>query len=113
MSPLVAILFGLRLGLGAAPMDAAVASLREQAVAVAAASVAAPAEATPAAGGSEMPSAAPAPRRVLTREDWMAMLSDVIPSERLANAAIWIANQPLHVTVTSEKVFVSVRLSTP
>jgi hypothetical protein len=113
MSSFAALLFTLHLGLGASPLDGARVSLREEALAVAAEVEPAPLVPTPGAGSLAAPAELRAPRRALTREDWLDLLDEALANERLAGAAMWIATQPLSVTMTSEKVFVSVRFATP
>ena len=116
MSALAATLFSLHIGLASLPMERATLSLREQALAVAAESSYVAPRVEPVQGPTALVATGEAkPRRpgVLTRQDWMNLMNEVLSNERLANAAMWIANQPVHVSMSSEKVFVSVRIATP
>ena len=112
MLSFLAMLFTFRLGLGAAPVGGAVASLRTESLAVAAqhAAEAAPVTAHSAELlGSVIP---PAPRP-LSELDWGRIVGEALQNESVANAAMWLASQPLRVNVSGEKFSVSVRLATP
>jgi hypothetical protein len=108
----LAMLLTFRLGLGAAPLDGAVASLRSESLAVAAHHAAEEAPVTVYSAevlGSLTP---PAPRP-LTHRDWGRIVGDALQNESVANAAMWLASQPFRVNVTGEKFSVSVRVATP
>jgi hypothetical protein len=112
MTSFLAMLFTLRIGLGASPMDGVKVSLREEALAVAvqAAQVERPPAATPYA---VVRAGDPPQRQPLTRDDWLDLLTGALSNETLANAAMWVADQPVSVSVSREKLFVSVRIATP
>jgi hypothetical protein len=115
MLSFLAMLFTFRLGLGAAPVDGAVASLRTESLAVAARHAA---EAVPAPvtvrSAELLESLSPPPAlRPLSEMDWGRIVGEALQNESVANAAMWLASQPLHVNVSGEKFSVSVRLATP
>lgn len=115
MISFLATILTLHVGLGASPVSRAVVSLRDEALAVAtqeATRVTAREAAAPVATLAA-PVAVDTTRRVLSRNDWLHILGDVLSNEKLANAAMWVANQPVSLNLTSEKVFVSVRIATP
>jgi hypothetical protein len=118
MTSFLAMVFTLRLGLGATPVDQAVRSLREEAVAVAAheaerrSEIEAAGGHVPPAGRVELHLDAPR-RRALGREEWRRLIEEALANETLAGAALWIASQPLHVSMKSDRFSVSLRFPTP
>jgi hypothetical protein len=115
MISFLATIFTLHLGLGASPVSRAAVSLREEALAVAAQTATREnsREASQPVATIEAPFSAGATPRALTRDDWLHILTDVLSNDRLANAAMWVANQPVSLNLSAEKVFVSIRISTP
>ena len=115
MLSLLAMIFTLRLGLGAAPTDGAMVSLREQvqAVAVQQAAREDAREVAPIRAGELSQSWEAPPRYRLSREDWLRMIESALANETIANAAVWIATQPVHVSMSGRRFFVSLRFATP
>jgi enoyl-[acyl-carrier-protein] reductase (NADH) len=113
MLSFLAMLFTFRLGLGAAPVDGAVASLRNESLAVAVQHAADAQPVTTRRAGEVLGGVDAPARRALSHRDWERLLTDAIQNESIANAAMWLASQPLHVSVTGEKFFVSGRIATP
>lgn len=113
MLSFLAMMFTFRLGLGAGPVDGAVSSLRSESLAVAAQYAAETQPVTTRHAAEVLGSLEPPARRALSPRDWEQLLTRTIQNESIANAAMWLASQPLHVSVTSEKFFVSVRIATP
>lgn len=114
MLSFLTMIFTLRLGLGATPVDRAAVSLRDEVAAVAAitmereATAVAPVRAVEASLGWGAPA-----RHVLTKEDWKNMLVDTLSNETIANAAMWVASQPIGLRVSGRRFFVTVRVATP
>lgn len=52
-------------------------------------------------------------RGAWTRERWTTLLRNVLPNDKLADAAMWIVSTPLRVKVSRGGFFVAVRVATP
>jgi hypothetical protein len=119
MLSFLAMVFTLRIGLGATPVDRAVVSLREEAVVVAARDADRRREIewvgghVRPAGRVELHLAPPSRRRMLGREEWRRLLHEIISNETVTGAAMWIASQPVHVSMKNDRFFVSLRFATP
>lgn len=106
MIPFLAMLFAFRTGLTVAPVEAPVRSLHDASLTVAADG----AETQPAppvgsvAGGTASGSG---------RAGWQKILAAIVPGERCAKAAVWLALHPPKVHVSDTKFYVSVHVPTP
>jgi hypothetical protein len=110
VSSYAAVLFALRMGLAPGPAEQAAASLRDEtlAVATAYAEVQAPRDDAIASVSWRAP-----PKYALSREDWRRMLDDALRNETIANAAMWLAAQPVHVSLSGDRFFVALRFQGP
>jgi hypothetical protein len=113
MLSFLAMIFTLRVGLGATPVDRAAISLRDEALVVAE-QVAQRKErdAIPRPVPMAIVARPPGFHR-LSREDWKRLVSEAFSNETISTAAMWIATQPVHVSMSGRKFFVSLRFATP
>jgi hypothetical protein len=115
----IPILFSLRIGLASASLEQAALSIRQETLAVAVESAERQRYLEEVAGVNvrrqavaELGWRAPARYR-LTREDWIAMIERSLSNEKVANTVAWLATQPVHVSVSDRRYFVSLRFSGP
>jgi hypothetical protein len=113
MMSFLAMILTMRVGLGSAPVDRALLSLREEAATVAAERASRDEPGAKPAVGAIGPAVQAERGPPRTREEWLVILTDALSNQTLANAAMWVAHQPLSVTMSPEKFFVSVRIATP
>ena len=130
MQSFLAMLLTLRIGLVPSPVDGAILSIREEALAVAR-DVAArdtfvgrePARFQSLRSATLAPETRPAAQawggpppivRVLRKEDWRGMLAHTLNgNQKIANAATWLASAPLRLKINNEKIFLSITVRTP
>jgi hypothetical protein len=114
----VSILFAMRIGLASAPLEQATLSIRQETLAVAVENAERRAYVEEISMTSrrgrpvELTWHAP-PRHHLSREDWVDLIERSLENETVANTIAWLVTQPVRVSISERRYFVSLRFSGP